>query len=252
MDIVAPSDMMDGRIGAIRNALEESGASSTRASWPTAPSTPARSTARSATPWARPATWARATRRSTRWTRQRRRGAARGGAGHRRGRRHGDGQARHALPGHRAPGEGRVSCATFAYQVSGEYAMLEGRRRQRLARPRRGDDGVALLAFHARRRRRRADLLRARRRDADANLRAEHRGDARLPRRRQVSNSTACGPTLLLTGLMDRRRRREFEVGVAVLQSHLQAWTGGQLVDAVRLLSQQCLELRLRAPGTTC
>jgi hypothetical protein len=57
--------------------------------------------------------------------RQHRRGAARSGARHRRGRRHGDGQARHALPRHRAPGERRVRVPTFAYQVSGEYAMLK-------------------------------------------------------------------------------------------------------------------------------
>ena len=52
-DIVAPSDMMDGRIGAIRDALEAR-ATSTPRSWPTAPSTRAPSTARSATPSARP------------------------------------------------------------------------------------------------------------------------------------------------------------------------------------------------------
>ncbi|MCI1711043.1 MAG: porphobilinogen synthase [Chiayiivirga sp.] len=53
-DVVAPSDMMDGRIGAIRDALERT-ATSTPASWPTAPSTHRASTARSATRWARPA-----------------------------------------------------------------------------------------------------------------------------------------------------------------------------------------------------
>jgi hypothetical protein len=51
--------------------------------------------------------------------------ALRGGAGHRRRRRHGDGQARHALPDivRRVKDEFRVP--TFAYQVSGEYAMLK-------------------------------------------------------------------------------------------------------------------------------
>jgi porphobilinogen synthase len=44
-------------------------ATCTRGSWPTAPSTRAPSTARSATRSARPPTSARATRRSTRWTR---------------------------------------------------------------------------------------------------------------------------------------------------------------------------------------
>jgi porphobilinogen synthase len=43
-DIVAPSDMMDGRIGAIREALEDEG-TPTPASWPTRPSTPPASTA---------------------------------------------------------------------------------------------------------------------------------------------------------------------------------------------------------------
>jgi porphobilinogen synthase len=54
VDIVAPSDMMDGRIGAIRRRWRRR-ASSTPASWPTAPSTRAPSTAPSATRWARPA-----------------------------------------------------------------------------------------------------------------------------------------------------------------------------------------------------
>ncbi len=54
VDIVAPSDMMDGRIGAIRRRSKAQ-AASTPASWPTAPSTPAPSTARSATRSARPA-----------------------------------------------------------------------------------------------------------------------------------------------------------------------------------------------------
>lgn len=66
--VVAPSDMMDGRIGAIRAALEEKG-TSTRASWRTRPSTRRRSTARSATRSARPPISARATRTPTRWTR---------------------------------------------------------------------------------------------------------------------------------------------------------------------------------------
>ena len=60
-DIVAPSDMMDGRIGAIRMALEEDGHIHTRI-LAYAPSTPAVSTARSAMPSAAPARSARATR----------------------------------------------------------------------------------------------------------------------------------------------------------------------------------------------
>jgi hypothetical protein len=46
-DIIAPSDMMDGRIGVIRAALE-CGASGTSRSWPMPPNTPPRSMARSA------------------------------------------------------------------------------------------------------------------------------------------------------------------------------------------------------------
>ena len=54
---------------------------------------------------------------------------------------------------------------TFAYQVSGEYAMLKAAGAERLARPRRGDDRKP-AGLQARRRRRRADLFRARRRAA--------------------------------------------------------------------------------------
>ena len=54
---------------------------------------------------------------------------------------------------------------TFAYQVSGEYAMLKAAAAERLARPRARDDGKP-PRLQARRRRRRADLLRARRGEA--------------------------------------------------------------------------------------
>ena len=57
---------------------------------------------------------------------------------------------------------------TFAYQVSGEYAMIDGRRAERLARRRQGDDGEP-ARLQARRRRRRAHLFRAARgREAEA------------------------------------------------------------------------------------
>ena len=52
-DIIAPSDMMDGRVGAIREGLDAA-ASSTCRSWPMRRNTPPPSTARSATPSARP------------------------------------------------------------------------------------------------------------------------------------------------------------------------------------------------------
>ena len=68
-DIVAPSDMMDGRIGAVRAALDAQRAASTPASWPTPPNTPPASTARSAMRSAPAATWARATNTPTRWIR---------------------------------------------------------------------------------------------------------------------------------------------------------------------------------------
>jgi porphobilinogen synthase len=59
---------------------------------------------------------------------------ARGGARHRRRRRHGDGQAGHALSRHRAPGEtASFGVPTYAYQVSGEYAMLKAAGAERLA-----------------------------------------------------------------------------------------------------------------------
>ena len=48
-DIIAPSDMMDGRVGAIRAALDDAGLSSTCRSWPMPPNMPPPSTARSAT-----------------------------------------------------------------------------------------------------------------------------------------------------------------------------------------------------------
>jgi porphobilinogen synthase len=75
-DVVAPSDMMDGRIGAMRDALEAGGHIHTRI-LAYSPSTPRATTARFATRWARPGTSARATSTTTRWTRQFRRGAAR-------------------------------------------------------------------------------------------------------------------------------------------------------------------------------
>ena len=54
-DIIAPSDMMDGRVAAIRQALDAEGFEQIRRSCPTRPSSPRRSTARSARRWARAA-----------------------------------------------------------------------------------------------------------------------------------------------------------------------------------------------------
>ena len=49
-DVVAPSDMMDGRVGAIRRALDDERVRPRPRSSPTRPSAPRRSTARSARP----------------------------------------------------------------------------------------------------------------------------------------------------------------------------------------------------------
>lgn len=57
--MVAPSDMMDGRIGAIRQALDAQGLIDTRIHGLLVPNTPAASTAPSARPWAALPAWAR-------------------------------------------------------------------------------------------------------------------------------------------------------------------------------------------------
>ena len=106
VDIVAPSDMMDGRIGAIREALEVQGHIHTRimaysAKYASAFYGP------SATRWEPVAPGQELTRTCTRWTRQQRRSPREVALGCRR-RGHGDGQTRHAVPGHRAPREGRI------------------------------------------------------------------------------------------------------------------------------------------------
>ena len=82
-DIVAPSDMMDGRIGAIRAGARRGRATRTRRSWPTPPSTPRPSTGRSARPpiprprsatvaairWTRPTATRRCASRAWTWRR---------------------------------------------------------------------------------------------------------------------------------------------------------------------------------------
>ncbi len=62
VDIVAPSDMMDGRIGAVRAALEDAEAHPHAHHGVLGQVSRRRSTARSATRWARRPIWARATR----------------------------------------------------------------------------------------------------------------------------------------------------------------------------------------------
>ena len=123
IDIIAPSDMMDGRVGAIRSALDEAGLIHTRIM-----SYAAKYASAFYGPF-RDAVGSGGALKGDKKTYQMdpansRRGIARGGAGYRRGRRHGDGEAWPALPGHRAPREGSLRRADFAYQVSGEYAMI--------------------------------------------------------------------------------------------------------------------------------
>ena len=126
VDIVAPSDMMDGRIGAIRAALDSEGVHS------------------HAHPGLlgeicfgllRPVSRRRRLVERVGQQQQvqlpdgsgkQRRSAVGGRARPRGRRRHGDGQARHAVSRHRAPRERRIPASpTYVYQVSGEYAMLK-------------------------------------------------------------------------------------------------------------------------------
>jgi porphobilinogen synthase len=64
-DIIAPSDMMDGRVGAIREALEGAGHHNVQI-WPMPPNMRRRSMVRSAMRWA-PVGCLRVTRKPTRW-----------------------------------------------------------------------------------------------------------------------------------------------------------------------------------------
>ena len=100
-DIIAPSDMMDGRVGAIRAALDAAGYTDVQimayaAKYASAFYGPFRDAVGSA----KTLTGDKRTYQMD--PAQFRRGAARGRARHRRGRRHGDGEARPALSRHRA------------------------------------------------------------------------------------------------------------------------------------------------------
>ncbi len=123
-DVVAPSDMMDGRVGAIRRALEQAGHVNTRilaysAKYASSFYGPFRDAVGSA------ANLGGGNKYSYQMDPANSDEAAGSGVGHRRRRRHGHGQAGHALFGYRLPGQTAVRHATFVYQVSGEYAMLK-------------------------------------------------------------------------------------------------------------------------------
>ena len=106
-DIIAPSDMMDGRVGAIREGLDAAGfvdvqIMSYAAKYASAFYGPFRDAVGSAK------TLSGDKRTYQMDSCQFQRGAARGRTRHRRGRRHGDGQARHALSRHSAAGQGHL------------------------------------------------------------------------------------------------------------------------------------------------
>ena len=159
-DIIAPSDMMDGRVGAIRD-----GARSGRFRRDVSIMAYAAKYASAFYGPFRDAVGSAATLTGDKRTYQMdpanaRRGAARGRARHRRRRRHGDGQARHALSRHPAPGEGRLRRADLRLSGVGRVRDDHGRGAERLARRREGDDGKP-DRVQARGRRRRAHLFRA-------------------------------------------------------------------------------------------
>ena len=121
-DVVGPSGMMDGQVGASATAWTPPAAQRRARSSPTPPSTPRRSTARSA----RPSTASsRATAAPTSRTRPTPRGAARGRARPRGGRRHRHGQAGRPYLDVVREAADAVDVPVAAYQVSGEYAMVE-------------------------------------------------------------------------------------------------------------------------------
>ena len=127
-DIIAPSDMMDGRVGAIREALDDAGFDR-RADHGLC----RQICLRLLRPVPRRGRLGQdADRRQAHLPdgpRQLRRGAARGRARHRRRRRHGDGEAGHALSRHRAPREGRLRRADL--RLPGVRRVRDDRGRRR-------------------------------------------------------------------------------------------------------------------------
>ena len=193
-DAVAPSDMMDGRVGALRAALDEHGLSETpiiaySAKFASAFYGPFREAADSA-----PATGDR--RGYQMDPANAREARARGAARRRRGRRRPHGQARAALPRRDPPrARGRTELPIAAYNVSGEYAMIKAaaaagpaRRARRRAR---GAD-----RHPPRRRRHRHHLPReGRRHMASMKVRSRRDGAADPARRhRQAAAEPDAGP----------------------------------------------------------
>ena len=128
-DVVAPSDMMDGRIGAIRIAFETAGLAHTRilayaAKYASSFYGPFREAVGSAEAARR-----RRQAHLSDGSGQFRRSAARGGARHRRRRRHGHDQAGAAVSGHRAPGQGSIRHADL--RLSGERRVRDDHGRGR-------------------------------------------------------------------------------------------------------------------------
>ena len=133
-DVVAPSDMMDGRIGAIRNALEAAGRIHTRI-----PRVFGQVRIEFLRAVSRCGRLAGALGKGNKYTYQM--DPANSDEALREvaldldeGRRHGHGQAGHAVSRYRAAREGEFGVPTFVYQVSGEYAMRDGGDPERLAR----------------------------------------------------------------------------------------------------------------------
>ena len=158
-DVIAPSDMMDGRVGAIRDALDEAGFLDVQIM-----AYAAKYASRLLRPVPRRHRFGEdADRRQAHLSdgqRQFRRSAARGRTRPRRGRRHGDGQTGDALSRHRPPGEGHLRGADL--RLSGVRRIRDDRgcRQQRLDRRRARDDGKP-RRLQARRRRWDLDVFRA-------------------------------------------------------------------------------------------
>ena len=122
-DVIAPSDMMDGRVGVIRRTLDEAGLEHTRimayaAKYASSFYGPFRDAVGSVE---RAGQGGQADLSDG--PGQHRRGPARGGARPRRGRRHGDGQAGHALSGRGPPGQGRLRRADL--RLSGQRRVRD-------------------------------------------------------------------------------------------------------------------------------